>query len=268
MPAGNAHRVLKTLYDAFTAGVGAGIGNDPGSAGTITPMMWGQVFPIVTEGVETRTLAQPNRAGVQVVVILDADGGNLTLTVTGGYNQGGDTTVVFDTAGDMAIFTSVKVGATYRWELTYQAGTSAMAGAGELVTQAAGNFALTAETHANRITLVNDADVVITLPAATATGDVYKVLIVTTAWTGGSIVAASASDSFLGGIQGVDNDADAPYAWKAETADDSIAGNGVATGGVVGDWYQFTDVATGLFLVEGFITQSGGSEATPCSAGV
>lgn len=141
-------------------------------------------------------------------------------------------------------------------------------GVGKIVAQAAGNFALTAATHAGRITEVNDADVTITLPAATGSGNVYKVLIVTTAWTGGTIQAASASDSFLGGINGVDDDSDAAYAWKAETNDDTITGNGAATGGKVGDWYQFTDVASGLFLVEGFITQSGGSEATPFTAAV
>lgn len=139
---------------------------------------------------------------------------------------------------------------------------------GRLVTQAAGNFAATAATHGNRITLVNDADVVITLPAATGTGYTYTFLVVTTAWTGGTIQAASASDSFLGGINGVDDDADAAYAWKAESGDDTVQGNGTATGGKVGDWYKFTDVATGLFLVEGFITQSGGAEATPFSAAV
>jgi hypothetical protein len=139
---------------------------------------------------------------------------------------------------------------------------------GRLVAQAAGNFSLTAATHGNRITLVNDADVTITLPAASGSGNIYKVLIVTTAWSGGTIQAASAADSFLGGINGVDDDADAAYAWKAEANDDTISGNGTATGGKVGDWYQFTDVATGLFLVEGFITQSGGSEATPFSAAV
>lgn len=137
-----------------------------------------------------------------------------------------------------------------------------------LVAQAAGNFSATAATHGNKITLVNDADVVITLPAATGTGYTYKFVIVTTAWTGGTIQAASASDSFLGGINGVDDDADAAYAWKAETNDDTITGNGTATGGKVGDWYEFIDVATGLFLVSGFITQSGGAEATPFSAAV
>jgi len=139
---------------------------------------------------------------------------------------------------------------------------------GKLVAQAAGDFAMTAAVHANRTTLVNDADVTITLPAATGTGNKYKVLIVTTAWTGGTIQAASADDSFLGGLVGVDDDADAAYAWKAETNDDTITGNGTATGGKVGDWYEFEDVASGLFLVTGFITQSGGSEATPFSAAV
>lgn len=139
---------------------------------------------------------------------------------------------------------------------------------GRLVAQAAGDFALSAATHANRITLINDADVTVTLPDATGTGNIYKLVIVTTAWTGGTIEAASADDSFLGGINGVDDDSDAAYAWKAETNDDTVTGNGTATGGKVGDWYQFTDVATGLFLVEGFITQSGGSEATPFSAAV
>lgn len=139
---------------------------------------------------------------------------------------------------------------------------------GRLVSQAAGNFSMTAATHGNRITLVNDADVVITLPAATGTGNVYKILIVSTAWTGGTIQVASASDSFLGGLVGVDDDADAAYCWKAETNDDTISGNGTATGGKIGDYYEITDVASGLFLVHGYITQSGGSEATPFSAAV
>ena len=184
--------------------------------------------------------------------IQDHDGSTVGLTLNG--------TLVTATAAELNILDGVTASAA---EINNAADVS-----GRLVAQAAGNFAADAATHANRITLVNDADVVITLPAATGTGDVYKFLIVTTAWTGGTIQAASASDSFLGGIVGVDNDADAAYAWKAETADDTISGNGAATGGVVGDWYEFIDVATGLFLVSGFISQSGGTEVTPFSANV
>jgi hypothetical protein len=169
-------------------------------------------------------------------------------------------------SGTMAVTGAATVGGALTVTGALAAGS--VAGPIPLVAQAAGNFAATAATHGNKITLVNDADVVVTLPAATGTGNVYKFVIVTTAWTGGAIQCASAADSFLGGVVGVDDDADAAYAWKAEADDDKIAGNGTATGGKVGDWYQFIDVATGLFLVSGFITQSGGSEATPFSAAV
>ena len=138
---------------------------------------------------------------------------------------------------------------------------------GKVVAPATGNLTMTAALHGNRFLYYNDADGTITLPAATGTGYKY-VVILKTAFTAATIQCASASDSFLGGIRGVDDDADAAYAWKAETADDTITGNGTATGGKAGDCYEFVDIATGLFYVSGFITQSGGSEATPFSAAV
>ncbi len=138
---------------------------------------------------------------------------------------------------------------------------------GQVVAPATGNLTLTAATHGNRVLYYDDADGVITLPAASGSGYKYTIIL-KTAFTGGTIQAASAADSFLGGINGVDNDADAAYAWKAEANDDTISGNGTATGGKAGDCYEFIDVASGLFYVSGFITQSGGAEATPFSAAV
>ena len=132
---------------------------------------------------------------------------------------------------------------------------------------ATGDLTLTAATHGNKIVYYDDADGTVTLPAATGTGYTYKIVL-KTAFTAGAIQVANATDSFLGGINGVDDDADAAYAWKAETDDDKISGNGTSTGGKAGDWYEFIDVASGKFLVSGFITQSGGSEATPFSAAV
>ena len=138
---------------------------------------------------------------------------------------------------------------------------------GQVVAPATGDLTMTAALHGNRVLYYDDADGTITLPAATGTGYRYRIIL-KTAFTGGTIQAASADDSFLGGINGVDDDADAAYAWKAETDDDTITGNGTATGGKKGDLYEFVDVATGLFFVSGFITQSGASEATPFSAAV
>jgi hypothetical protein len=48
-------------------------------------------------------------------VILDVDGGDMTLTVTGGYNQPGNTSITMDDAGDFATFMSVDIGGSYYW---------------------------------------------------------------------------------------------------------------------------------------------------------
>lgn len=121
----SAHRVLRDFYRAFERGVGAGIANDPGDAGTIRFNKWGEFVPLVSAGAETRTLAQPNRPGVLATVCLDTDGGDLTLTVTGGYNNDDDTAIVFDDAGDMAVFLSIKEGSNFYWRLIAQEGTDA-----------------------------------------------------------------------------------------------------------------------------------------------
>lgn len=132
----------------------------------------------------------------------------------------------------------------------------------------AGTLALTVATHANKIVNFNDADGAITLPNATGSGVFFEVRIGTAATSMTITVTPSTDEEFEGGLVGVDDDADAAYAWKAEDNDDTISLNGTSTGGKVGDWFRFTDMATGIWRVEGFITQSGGSEATPFSAAI
>lgn len=140
---------------------------------------------------------------------------------------------------------------------------------GRIVTSTdAGTLALTAALHGDRIVNFNDADGTITLPSATGSGVRFEVYIGTAATAMSITVAPSTNEEFSGGVNGVDDDADAAYAWKAEDDDDTISLNGAATGGKVGDWFRFTDIATGVWLVEGFITQSGGLEATPFSAAI
>lgn len=81
------------------------------------------VYAVTTAAAETRTLAQPTKPGLRCAVVLDADGGDLTLTVTGGYNQAASTSVTFDDAGDFVIFYSVEVGTSYYWRVMAQEGT-------------------------------------------------------------------------------------------------------------------------------------------------
>lgn len=151
----SAHRVMKDLFKAFTPDVGPAILKDPGSGGTIKPTMYGQICPVVTAGAEARTLAQPDRPGLLFSVVLDTDGGDLTLTVTGGYNQDDDTTIVFDDAGDIVVFISNQEGSNYYWRAVGQDGTTAATEVGAFDSISIGGTAITAT--ATEINNVADA---------------------------------------------------------------------------------------------------------------
>lgn len=160
----SSHRALRDLFRAYES-VGPGIGKDPGNAGSIAPTMWGQIYPIVTAAAETRTLARPDKAGVLTTVLLDTDGGDLTLTVTGGYNPAGDTSITFGDAGDMVTFLSVKTGTTYQWTVIAQVGTNL----NTLATQAiVAPGAVTVDGTVNRVTLTTAVNGAITLAAPSA----------------------------------------------------------------------------------------------------
>ena len=119
----SAHRVLRDLYEAFKD-IGPGTTFDSTNAATLTVKFYGHTFRVETEAVETRTLAQPDRAGLLCSVVLQTDGGDLTLTVTGGYNADADTSIVFDDAGDFVTFVSIKSGSSYYWRVLAHEGTT------------------------------------------------------------------------------------------------------------------------------------------------
>lgn len=97
---------------------------DPGSGGTINFDRWGAVCGVVTAGAEARTLAQPTKAGLLEAVVLDVAGGAMTLTVTGGYNADGATSLTFGSAGDFVAFYSIKVGSSYYWRPAFWEGVN------------------------------------------------------------------------------------------------------------------------------------------------
>lgn len=104
---------------------------DPGysateSERTITIDKQDGVCGVVTTGTgDARTLRRPTKSGVVGTVVLDTDGGDLTLTVTGGYNNDGDTAIVFPSAGNFVRFVSIKFGGAYYWRAIAQEGTDA-----------------------------------------------------------------------------------------------------------------------------------------------
>jgi len=128
-------------------------------------------------------------------------------------------------------------------------------------------LALTAEKHAGRIVTANHATgFAITLPEATATGNAYTIFYGTTVGSGNAtIVAPSGDTSFVGGV-GLSTDISG-VTILANVNDDTVTMNGSTKGGVKGTWLRFTDVATGIFMLEGFLCATG-TEADPFSAGV
>jgi len=99
---------------------------DPGNAGSISVDRNLAYVPLVSgAGAETRTLARPTREGVYATLCLKTDGGgDITLTVTGGYNEAGTTTVVFSDAGQFMTFVSCEAGGSYFWRLVASSGTA------------------------------------------------------------------------------------------------------------------------------------------------
>lgn len=90
---------------------------DPGSGGTITVRRNPCAVELVSAGAEARTLGRPTRSGVSLMVVAKTAAGTITLTVTGGYDEAGSTTLSFDSAGDYAFFVAGYDGTNYFWRL-------------------------------------------------------------------------------------------------------------------------------------------------------
>jgi hypothetical protein len=201
------------LYGAFLTG-GSGILADPGDGNTITFRQQFQICPIVTTGVETRIVAQPDRPGSIQALVLKTDGGNCTLTITGGYNAASATSIVLDDAGDRLVLHSVDIGGSYYWRIMSQEGTDALvanlnaiaidagasgtAGSVDIFpsTASKGKFALTCDDQ--------DGDTTVTLkPAAMGQASTVSIpdpgaatanVVLTSAANDGTVVSATATE--------------------------------------------------------------------------
>jgi hypothetical protein len=144
-----------------------------------------------------------------------------------------------------------------------------MSDAAAVVSTTATTIAITAASHANRTLLVNStAPAVITLPAASGTGAVYRIVMgVAATATETTIKVANATDVMKGYVFCVTTSSDNAEGFKTTATSDSIEMNGTTKGGVIGDHYELIDVATGIWIVRGFSAPTG-SEATPFDATV
>lgn len=129
---------------------------------------------------------------------------------------------------------------------------------------------LTAANDGNTILLDTAAGSVVTLPAATGTGQKFRFRVSVLATTNSHIVkVANVSDAMQGiMIMGDDTGANAQWFAAVSGTDDTITLNRTTTGSVtLGEYFTVEDVATNLFHVTGTLTNTGTS-ATPFSATV
>lgn len=113
---------------------------------------------------------------------------------------------------------------------------------------------------------------IVTLPAATGTGDIYRFVISVTATSNANIIKVANATDVMDGSLNIQQDTDADgttKVWRADAADDTMTFAGAATtGGIVGGYIQCIDYKAGYWSCQAFTQSGGGSEATPFSATV
>jgi hypothetical protein len=147
---------------------------------------------------------------------------------------------------------------------------------GPAPTPTTGNLVLTAALHAGKTLIHNEAvGRTYTLPAATGTGNKYRIVVGVTLTSASLVVAVPNGTDFFRGRALFQNDADGT-ASNFETANtgtvatesDTATLNRTTTGlGTIGDELTFEDIGAAVWLVR-IEAQASGAEATPFSAAV
>ena len=135
--------------------------------------------------------------------------------------------------------------------------------------------AITEIEHAGRTLLLGEvggnANVVLTLPDATGSGNIYH-FIVSVAMGGSTtykIQVADADNTMSGQMMYLDEDGTAVTSFPTVAASDTITLNSGTQGGLVGDTLTLIDIATDKYAVFGQMRVSAGANpATPFSAAV
>ncbi len=96
---------------------------DPGDGNAIPVTRSGSVA-ITTTGAETRTLAIPGLAGIELAISMDVDGGDGVITVASAFNQTGNNTITLNDAGDIVLLKAVQVAGALVWRLVVNDGAT------------------------------------------------------------------------------------------------------------------------------------------------
>ena len=277
------------------------VGNlrDPGAGATIKVVGSPAVIGLISLTSETRTLARPVKMGQRVILFMRTDGGDITLTVTGGYNEDGDTTFTFSDVGQFVEFVACYDGTDYFWRKVSDYGLGNIApGDADVLDVFSGLTATVTELNnncdassrlvalaptASSTTTLNPTDhggktIVITtstisfniaLPAMTGSGDKYRIAMGASLSSATMTVTATGKHLFGSVLMGSDDTVGTTATFNGLVVTNSggatnITLNGTTLGGRKGDWIEIEDGAASVGLVQGCLNASG-TEATPFS---
>ena len=138
-----------------------------------------------------------------------------------------------------------------------------------------GDDAITEVEHAGRTLLLGEvggnANVVLTLPDATGSGNIYH-FIVSVAMGGSTtykIQVPDADNTMTGQIMYLDEDGTAVTSFPTVAASDTITLNSGTQGGLVGDTLTLIDIAADKYAVSGNMrVAAGANPSTPFTAAV
>lgn len=148
---------------------------------------------------------------------------------------------------------------------TQMSGGTGVSG-GAFVDTTATTLTLSPALHANKtLTVSSAAPIVVTLPAATATGNKYRLVIAVAATTTGHTVVRAGSDVMYGIAYFEDTVSTTGNTTSYKTsAGTTITLNGGTKGGVIGDIIELEDFATAKWVVR-YTAAPVGTAATPFS---
>lgn len=140
---------------------------------------------------------------------------------------------------------------------------------GGSVTSNAANLTLNAGDHGGRSVVLTKTDgQAIVLPAATGSGNRFRVVIgATIASVGTTIKVANATDVMAGVAVHSQDGGDTLLAFETAADTDTVTLNGTTTGGLRGHIVELEDIAAGVWVVRSSGAATG-TEATPFSATV
>lgn len=181
-----------------------------------------------------------------------------TTTLSGATTASGtfDATSTFSLGGTAVTATAA--------EINRQADTSA-----RIVTATASTLAITEALHDGKIiTLDRAGGIAVTMPEATGSGMVITFIVITKFTTDGTITLADTTNTALiGQASIVDSDTtDLIHMFTPGSTFDLVTLDGTNTGGGLGCWIQYIDLATDVWSVQIVEGVGGTAPATPFSS--